>query len=129
MAGGEVFIACKAPNGIVLNLDRYEKINDQNAIRRIVGPQTVTLKGWSRTWGAPDNTVGGYMITPVPVDFWNRWLELNLDSPLIADGIILGPHRDAPGQARDNKAIPQMFAPAKEGDVRGIARMSNDMAA
>jgi hypothetical protein len=113
---GFVLIGCKAPNGLILNLDRYEKRGDQGQVKRIPGAATVTLKGWARKAAEPDLTEGGYMLTAVPVDFWREWIARNEDSSLILDKIILPPHQDAAGQAREHKAIPQMFRPAHPGD-------------
>ena len=116
-----VTVACKAPNGIVLDLDRCEVINAEKGVVRVVkGPAPVRLRGWSRPWGAADHTEGGYALTQVPKDFWDAWWAANSDSPLVADKIILPPHRDARGQAHDHAAVEQMFRPARDGDVRGI---------
>lgn len=115
-----VLIACKAPGGLVLNLDHYVKVGDQNSVQRMSGGDTVTLKGWSRPFGAPDTTEGGYALTPVPAAFWAEWFKINAESSLIKDKIILPPHKDAAAQARDNADVPQMFRPAKPTDVPGV---------
>jgi hypothetical protein len=117
---GMILIACKAPNGVVLNLDRYEAIGDKGVIRRLAGETTVTLKGWARPWGAPDTTEGGYALTPVPAEFWEAWLQTHADSPLLKDKIILPPHKDARAQAVDFAEVPQMNRPARVGDVPGV---------
>ena len=117
-----VMIACKAPGGVVLNLDAYEAIGNGN-IRRIPGGvATVTLKGWSRAWGTADHTEGGYALTPVPKDFWDAWLASHADFPMLADKTILPPHKAAADQAQAHAAVPQMFAPATPKDVPGIAK-------
>lgn len=125
-----VMIACKAPNGLVLNLDRYEVAHAANGVvRRVRGDQRVTLAGWAHEHNKPDMTEGsgGYRLTPVPADFWTAWLKLNPDSPLIADRIILPPpkgasEREALAQSIDHKAVPKMFPPAREGDVPGVVK-------
>lgn len=125
---GEVLVGCKAPHGLILNLDSYRKRGDQGQVERITGTRTVTLRGWTRKASDPDTTEGGYALTPVPADFWSEWFERNKDhSSLLADKIILPPHVDAIGQAQDHKSIPQMFRPAHPGDksedrfVAGVA--------
>lgn len=120
-----VMVACKAPNGLVLNLDKYVPAGDRGLVRRIAGKKTVTLKGYARSWGAPDTTEGGYALTPVEQSFWEAWYELNKDSSLILDKIILPPHRDALGKAVDHAEVPQMFAPVKEKDGKGATKLSN----
>ena len=122
MAGETVLIACKAPNGLILNLDSY-KVSDErsNAVQRIDGGATVTLKGWSTEIGRPNLTLetGGYALTEVPADFWAAWFERNKESSLLHDKIILPPHRDAVGKAREHRDIPQMHAKALPvGDPR-----------
>ena len=114
MAGAIVLIGCKAPNGLVLNLDRYETTNDNRPPRRISGGQPVTLKGWSVPFGVADTTSGGYALTEVPADFWEAWLKANADSSLLADKVILPPHRDASAQANAHAAVPALF-PRKDG--------------
>lgn len=113
---GFVMIGCKAPNGLILNLDSYEKRGDQGQVRRIPGAATVTLRGWARKAAEPDLTEGGYMLTAVPVDFWREWVSRNEGSSFLTDKIILPPARDATGQAREHKSVPQMFRPAHPGD-------------
>jgi len=113
---GHVLVGCKAPNGLILNLDSYRKRGDQGQVERVRGSSTVTLKGWAHDNKTPDLTEGGYMLTSIPADFWEAWIERNRDSSLIFDKIILPPHVDAAGQAQDHKAVPQMFRPAHPGD-------------
>ena len=120
MAAGEmVLVGCKHPNGVVLNLDRLEKVNDQGQVRMVKGKQTVTLKGWAHPFNRPDPAegLGGYVLTPVPADFWNAWLESHSDFPMLEDMTILPPHKDAPKQARDFEEVPQMHAPSKQETV------------
>lgn len=122
MAGEVVVIACKAPNGLILNLDSYKVIDEKSsAIQRIDGGAQVTLKGWSVPTGRADLTLetGGYALTEVPADFWAKWYEKNKESSLLADRIILAPHRDATVQAVRHQEVPKMFAPMqREGDPR-----------
>lgn len=115
-----VTVACKHPNGLVLNLDMSVKVGDRGETQVIKGEKTVTLKGWARPWGTPDTTEGGYALTQVPADFWEAWYKLNSDSPFIVNKVILGPHKDQVGQSRDHAEVEQMFRPAREGDVKGI---------
>ena len=115
-------IACKHPNGVVLNLDHYELMNAQNnRVLRRAGKASVTLKGWSHPINRPDPTegTGGYVLTRVPADFWEQWLATHADFPMIEDGTILGPHKDAAGQARGHIEVPKMHAPTR-GEVKEL---------
>lgn len=125
-----VLVGCKAPNGLILNLDRYERQRpDSNEVRRINSEQRVTLLGWSHEFNKPDPTesTGGYRLNRVPADFWAEWSKINAKSPLIADGIILPPPSAGATQAasghskaREHAEHPRMFDkldPA--GDARG----------
>lgn len=123
---GTVVIACKAPNGIRLNLHTFEVIgNKDHGNVRLVRGKEVTLKGWSHAWGTPDLTTesGGYALTEIDADFWEAWLVRNNSSPLLADKTILVPTakggmNEATAKARDHRDVPQMFAPARENDPR-----------
>ena len=121
-----VLVGCNAPNGIVLNLDKYILVNPaNNAVQRMDGSATVTLNGWAHRWGSPDPSVQGrgYVLTHVEKSFWDAWLKLNESSSLIRDRIILPPHRDASGQAREvGVSIKRMFAPVDETAVAGVKR-------
>jgi len=115
--GEMVLIACKHPNGLILNLDRYVAKGTQGQVDRVNGKATVTLKGWAHKIGIdPDPTEGGYRLTPVPRDFWDAWFKLNAESSFIADKIILPPASDAQGQAIEHRSVPKMFRPAHPDD-------------
>ena len=122
-----VVIACKAPNGLVLNLDRYELVDkDRGTIRRIPGDVEIKLRGWSVHQGRVDlaSEQGGYALTEVPADQWEKWLAANQDSPLLKDRIILGPPKQrgadsATAQAAAHAEVPQMHARLlQKGDPR-----------
>ena len=66
----------------------------------------------------PEGT-GGYVLTRVPADFWEQWLATHADFPMIEDGTILGPHKDAAGQARGHIEVPKMHAPTR-GEVKEL---------
>lgn len=133
MAAGEtVTIACKHPNGLVLNLDRYVRLTDQGQqVRREVGRMTVKLAGWAHEFNVPDPAAatGGYVLTQVPADFWEQWLAEHKDFPMIADKTILGPgieagmspraQGDIAGKARAHLDVPKMHAPSS-GDLKAL---------
>ena len=90
MAGDVVFVGCKMPSGVTLNLHRYELINKEQGTVRFVRSTVpeVTLKGNAFKFGQPDLSIDGYVFTRVPKDFWDEWIKRNADSSLIADGYI-----------------------------------------
>lgn len=120
VAGDMVMIGCKHPTGLILNLDSYKKVNEQGGVQRIHGKASVTLRGWARKFGQPDDTEGGYALTPVPADFWEQWFRSHKDSSLLVDKIILPPASDGAAQARDHAEVSAMFSPATFKDVPGI---------
>lgn len=85
-----VMIGCKMPNGIVLNLDKYEVTNkEQGLVRLVEGGAEVTLKGTARAFGQPDTSINGVAYTRVSRDFWDRWLAEHKDFAPLRDGFIL----------------------------------------
>jgi hypothetical protein len=112
---GTVLVGCKMPNGVVLNLDRYEIVIDRD-VRRIEGSKTVKLKGNAIAFGTPDITVGGYAFTTVDADFWEAWVKHNVNSSLLADKLIFARPRtpDAEAQAREQSSVAGQFPPGKQ---------------
>lgn len=124
-----VLIACKAPNGLVLDLDRYEAVDPEGrVIRTVKGAKRVTLKGWAHAVTAPDPAAGtgGYVLTPVPASFWAEWIARNAGCSLLEDRIILPPHKDAVRQAVDHAAVPRQFGYADPKAVGGIESLTKD---
>jgi hypothetical protein len=126
MAEELMAVGCKAPAGIVLNLDTVDADERTGRVRIIpgkIGP--VTLSGWSYDrLEQPDPTLatGGYAITMAPKAFMDEWLSRNKDSPLLADRIIIISEKgDGTAKARDNADAPKMFdqwTPPADSDGR-----------
>lgn len=126
MAEEMVLVGCKAPNGVVLDTDRYERTDSTTlGIRTIVGKR-FTLKGWAHDVNKPDPAqgTGGYVLTPVPASFWEEWVKTHPDFPLLTDKTILPPHKDARGQAVDHAAVPKMFDYANPKAVAGVEKLN-----
>jgi hypothetical protein len=130
MAEAMVMIGCKAPNGVVLNLDSFVRkfpgTNDPG-VQRVDGKRTVTLKGWSHRVNEPDMAAGtgGYVLTPVPADFWEAWAASHTDFPMLTDGTIIAPHKDSIGQARAHAEVPKMHAQS-DGELKRAAYNPKD---
>lgn len=124
-AGRIVMIACKHPAGITLNLDKMVLIDKERGSARRVAGRSVVLRGWAYPAGSnqpdPAAATGGYVLTPVPADFWDEWIATHADFPMLEDKTILGPHRDAASQARDHAAVDKMFAPSS-GELKELAQ-------
>lgn len=91
MASDVIYIGCKIPTGIVLDLDHYERISENTgALRTVKGKlPPVTLKGDAYKFGVTNPlNIDGYVFTPVPVEFWDEWVKLHADSSLLADGLL-----------------------------------------
>lgn len=102
-----VTVACKMPNGMMLQLqqeytDTEQTMNGTRDVKRHrkVG-ETVVVAGNAIHVGVPDaprkQIVGGYALTRgVDADFWAKWFEQNKDAPYVKEGIIFAmPNRDA----------------------------------
>lgn len=80
--GDVVFVGCKLPNGLLLQ----------------VGHEAVEIAGANSS-----ELVGGYGLTPVPKDFWEAWVaEHRSYEPLRNDLIFVqGKKDDAKAQAKE----------------------------
>ena len=123
MATDYVYVGCKMPNGVILNLTSYELVDKDRGLVRRSGDElrTVELKGNAVKMGVPDLNIGGYVFTRVPRDFWEEWFLTHDDNSLIKDGDILPPENtekssEAKGRERADEA--GQFERIKEGDIR-----------
>lgn len=91
MAGEVVYLGCKMPLGVVLNLDKYEVLDERSGVvRKVISDvPPVRLKGNAHRNDKPDLSIDGYVFTPVPKEFWDQWLATHADSSLIKDGFIM----------------------------------------
>lgn len=86
-----VCVACKLPNGIILELKGEERV-------KIAGPAV--------PWGAPPRDVGGYALTHnVDADFYARWEKVYKDWLPVKRGLIFSSPKsqDAEARAREMK--------------------------
>lgn len=120
-----VMIACKHPQGVVLNTDKYvlaKEGDPSSPLRKVTGRQ-FRLAGWAHEYNKPDPAAetGGYVLTQVPSDFWDEWLAGHKDFPMLADKTILPPPKAGAGvaQARDHADVPKMFAPSS-GELKAL---------
>ena len=125
VAGSDhVFVGCKMPAGVILNL-RRTRVERANGMVEVVVEgddiPDVRLKGTARKAGAVPIDIDGYVFTPVPAEFWNEWVKRNANSSLIKDGFIKPAKSMDDGRriAREHEGAPGMFAPLvldKAGD-------------
>jgi hypothetical protein len=130
-SGNVVYVGCKLPNGVVLDLDRYVPINDRGDIRLEKSKlPPVTLKGWAFRVGidAPLVSPGGYVFTPVPREFWAEWIKRNGEGDLIASQmIIFGDTMDAAqGKAVDRAELVRVFRGAIPRKEDGVETAKDD---
>lgn len=125
---GTVAVACKMPNGCILDLDRYEKTNDKGDVRLVRGSKRVTLKGWARRAEQPITTIGGYAITAVDADFWEEWSKTHADFGPLVDGLIFAmpTFERAKSRALEQEKEPAMYAPADPKADRTVSTASDD---
>ncbi len=100
----QVYVGCKLPNGAILRLFRWiddrGTPKDKNTGERekiaIVDcdsngkPKEARLRGPALRFGAQPRFIiaGGYAITPIDADFWEKWVEQNKGSSLIDNKLI-----------------------------------------
>ena len=100
-----VIVACKIPNGLVLQLQRpMERMEDsasglksrtymvkhgkQVVVRGPHRPVGTEPKGFDK-WRPPVQIEGGYALTHgVEVEFWNTWLEQNKEADYVLGEMI-----------------------------------------
>jgi hypothetical protein len=85
-----VTVACKLPNGLILELDGVR----------------VELAGPAVAWGVPPRDVGGYALTHgVDADFFVRWMSVYKDYTPVKRGLIFAcaKPQDAEARAREMK--------------------------
>ena len=133
MAGETVLVGCKAPTGLVLNLDAYEVLSKEHGtvreVKSKIGP--FTLRGNSFEVGkfpklangaflANEQLEDGYVFTPVPKDFWDEWSRRNADSSLVKDRIVIavGNKGAAEGRAREHETERGLSPRLTENDPR-----------
>ncbi len=100
----QVYVGCKLPNGVILRLFRWiddrGTPKDKNTGERekiavpATGPngkpQEVRLRGPALRFGAQPRFViaGGYALTPIDADFWEKWADQNKGSSLIENKLL-----------------------------------------
>lgn len=93
---GEITVACKTPNGIIM---RLFEMHEQEEItlagsRRIMKAiqsehEPVRIKGCAAPFGSPIVTIGGYALTHgVDAQFFAEWLRQNADSDLVKNRLV-----------------------------------------
>lgn len=134
-SGGTVTVACKVPNGLVLQLCRpnTQIVNvrgnrHEETVYSKIG-QTFTVAGPAypngpvpRGFKAPPLIVGGYAMTRgIPADFWEEWLNQNAEASYVTSRMIYACDRadEARGLAEDHKDTLSGFEPLNpESDTR-----------
>jgi hypothetical protein len=117
-----VTVACKLPNGLRLRIFKMREISEQapGGPRTIeqsfqVGP-TIVVRGPALPFGVVPSEliIGGYALTKdVPRDFWETWLEQNVDLDCVQKGLIFARKNtdDAVAKAKDRSTIKSGLEP------------------
>ncbi len=137
MAGTTMVVGSKLPHGLVLRLqvDHVARVNIGGAVHeeklRIFDPspdaETHTIAGFARhatrvpsariigahMAEADGGTIGGYAISYVPKEFWDKWAAQNKDfQPLVSKAIIAFEKLDSvEGVAKDRRDVMSGFEP------------------
>lgn len=125
--GDVVYIGCKMPNGVTLNLTKYDRLDPGRDIVRRVGEDlpTVTLRGngyrQREDGSVPNFIIDGYAFTSVPKDFWEAWYTDHRDMSLVTDGLLIvaDSAQAKKSVAREHEKLPGQFERLQqEGDPR-----------
>ena len=133
-----VYVACKLPNGIVLQIDEMVEhrepvmgggFKEVKIARRL--EQTYVIAGNALDVekikaGEIDHLViGGYAITPgIPKDFWDRWYEQHKHMDIVKGGHIKAEGSDASirDYARDGQKLRSGLEPIDPNNPQAIVR-------
>ncbi len=129
-----VYVGCKLPNGVILDLDKYVPVNDRGDVRLEKGKlRPVTLRGWAFKVGieAPLISPGGYVITPVPArGSGPRWVrgKRNREGDLIASQMIIFADSEADANAKgvERGELARVFRGAIPSKADGVQLATKD---
>src|SRR6185312_11914688 len=96
-----IVVGCKLPNGLQTRL--YTSGTD--AMNQRV---PIPASNWVKLNGAnTSNVVGGYGLTEVDSDYWEKWYEQNKDAPYVKNHLIFAEHSRERGMAHalDSQSI------------------------
>lgn len=113
-ASDTVWVGCKLPNGYILQTFHMEDYQEQvmgggtrTAQRSIRHEETYRLCGSSidiakmALGDVPNLVIGGYGITSgIPRDYWEKWLSVYKDTPLVKNGLIFAQPDEMCARAR-----------------------------
>lgn len=145
---GTVTVACKLPNGLILQLSYAEDVSEpvmgggvKVSKRYRKGGQQVTLHPARVPFGEiPEyKVIGGYSITEgVDAQFFAEWLNQNEDSELVKNKLIFAYERDTTvaAVARENRGVKSGLEPVNPGrddrmpkQIKPADRTDKDMVA
>lgn len=130
-AGDHVTVACKLPNGFVLEIFDWSTVREYNRAGDIVETRVSRRTGRSHVLNGHALDVedlkkgrypgypieGGYALTPgVPRDLWERWVHDNAGSPLLVNHIIFAASSTerAGAQAREQVEVESGLEPVDQ---------------
>lgn len=107
-------VACKLPMGMLLHLQEPYEDHEQtpNGVRKVTRHRKVGdgiyVAGPAMPVGVPDaprkRITGGYALTRVPAEFWEKWIEQNKTAPYVVNETIFAtPSRDATEQRAEEQ--------------------------
>lgn len=134
--GGTVTVACKVPNGMVLQLYDFEDVSEPimgggwrtvKKAKKVGNP--VKVRGPALAVGAPvyKRIAGGYGLTEgVPAEFFAKWLEQNRDADYVLNKMIFAHSSDTVGMAKEHRATRSGYEPLDpKGDARSPRPTAN----
>lgn len=125
-----VTVACKIPNGIILQLcketkyweetpggarerTRFDKVGPRYLVAGPAYPNGQAPKDYPE----PPPIAGGFALTSdIPKDFWEQWLVQNRETSFVVNGQVFGmaTFDRAQGESREQKEIVSGFEPISQ---------------
>lgn len=126
-------VACKIPNGLVLQLcrkttyledtpsgtrerARYDKVGERHVVAGPAYPNGPVPRGFP----PKPMIVGGYALTPnIPRDFFEEWMHQNKDAPFVVNKMIYGYATldEAREVSKDNRKTLSGFEPLAQAEA------------
>lgn len=125
-SGETVTVACKMPNGVVLQLfdmvpyspghgfPETTRAMPRPSAKVVLNGNAIDYDKLRRDQGMDRMIIGGYALTPgVPREFWEEWLRVNKDSALVLNKVVFAADSEtrARDQAKDQRHIQSGLEP------------------
>lgn len=122
MSTASVVVACKIPNGLILQLEKREEAIEPSPAggrkievgRKIGDPVKLNGCAIPMTGQPPAHQItGGFGLTVVPKDFWDKWVKQNEGLDVLVNGLVFAHEKreTTEAKAREMKGLRSNMEP------------------